>query len=299
VVAKRFLTPNEVWAAAGQMIASAEIMQHDVIWGVPRGGVPVALMVAGRTGAAVAATPAEATVIVDDVYDNGATFNRHTALYPEARFAVLIDKREAPWTGRWVVFPWEATEDHDSSSEDWVIRLLQSIGEDVTREGLVETPGRVVRAWAEWASGYNVDPSSVLKTFHDGATNELVIVHNIPVVSKCEHHLADITGLAHVGYIPNGRIVGLSKLPRLVDVFARRLQVQERITGQIADALMEHLRPLGAGVLIRASHACMSGRGVKIHGSVTTTSAMRGVLFDKPEARAEFLALCRDAETSR
>lgn len=178
--------------------------------------------------------------------------------------------------------------------------LLIMIGENINREGLKDTPERVVKAWREWASGYQQDPAEILKCFKDGAKNvdELVIVHNIPVISKCEHHLADIIGTAHVGYIPNGKIVGLSKLPRLVNCFAHRLQVQERMTTQIADALDEHISPLGVGVLIRAAHHCMSTRGVRIHGSVTTTSAMRGVMLEKPEARAEFMTLCQMAERS-
>ena len=182
--------------------------------------------------------------------------------------------------------------------EDHVRAMLEFIGDDPDREGLKDTPARVTRAWLEWAQGYEVDPASVLRSFEDGAKDfdELIIVHNIPVISKCEHHLADITGIAHVGYIPNGRIVGLSKLARVTDLFARRLQVQERLTVQIADAIVEHLKPKGVGVLIRAAHACMSTRGVKIHGSVTTTSAMRLALLTKPEARKEFMDLCAMAE---
>lgn len=176
--------------------------------------------------------------------------------------------------------------------------LLILIGEDPDREGLRETPARVMKAWAERTSGYRIDPASILKCFTEGAAdvNELVIVHNIPVISVCEHHLADIIGIAHVGYIPSERIVGLSKLARLVDIFARRLTVQEIMTTQIADALMDHLQPLGVGVLVRASHACMSTRGVRIHGSVTTTSAMRGAMLTKGKARKEFLKLCSMAE---
>jgi GTP cyclohydrolase I len=186
-------------------------------------------------------------------------------------------------------------------SENIIRELLRHIGENPDREGLIETPGRVLRAWKEWATGYDQDPAIILKTFMDGAAgfNEMVIVHNVPVVSKCEHHLSDIIGDAHVGYIPNGKIVGLSKLVRLVDCFARRLQVQERMTVQIADAIEQHLFPLGVGVLIRAEHHCMSTRGVKVHRSTTTTSAMRGALMDKPEARKEFLDLCAMAEREK
>jgi GTP cyclohydrolase I len=183
---------------------------------------------------------------------------------------------------------------------DGIVNLLKFIGEDPNREGLKDTPARVLRAWEERTAGYKIDPSELFKCFEDGAedVNELVIVHDIPVVSVCEHHLADIIGTAHVGYVPNGRIIGLSKLARLVDCFSRRLQVQEKLTTQIADCIVKHLQPLGVGVLIRANHSCMSTRGVKVHGSTTTTSAMRGVLMDKPEARKEFLDLCAMAEKS-
>lgn len=181
--------------------------------------------------------------------------------------------------------------------------LLEYIGEDPNREGLRDTPARFIRGWEDWGEGYQgKDPVDVLwTTFDDGAeaVDEMVIVHNIPVVSKCEHHLADIMGIAHVGYIPNGKIVGLSKLARVTDMYARRLQVQERLTTQIADAIEQVLTPVGVGVVIRASHACMSTRGVKIHGSTTTTSAMRGALRTDSAARMEFLNRCDAAERAR
>ncbi len=182
-------------------------------------------------------------------------------------------------------------------TEDMIRELLSYIGEDPDREGLRDTPARFLKAWKEWASGYGQDPKDVLKVFEDGGEtyDEMVVVHNIPIVSKCEHHLADIIGMAHVGYIPDGKIVGLSKIPRLVEIYSRRLQVQERLTDQIATAMWEGLKPLGVGVTIQAAHHCMSTRGVKIHGSVTSTSSMRGVFKSKPEARQEFLQLCRDA----
>ena len=292
MVVKRIIEPWEVMKASQALIDRLGIQRGKSIYGVPRGGVPVALTIAALAGAAAVNNPAGADFIVDDIYDSGAT----SARFDGKPFGVLFDKRQAPWAGQWLVMPWEATETTDHSAEDAVTRLLQFIGEDVTREGLRGTPARVIAAWAEWTAGYRQNPVEVLKTFEDGACDEMVIVHDIPVISKCEHHLADIVGVAHVGYIPNGRIVGLSKLARLTEIFARRLQVQERLTAQIADVLMEEpLKALGAGVLIRAEHHCMSTRGVRIHGSKTTTSAMRGVLFIKPEARAEFLKLCEMA----
>jgi GTP cyclohydrolase IA len=290
---QRLISQGEVYTAAIALVRRAGLTSTSRIWGVPRGGVGAALAVAGLCRGIVVDSPGQADIVVDDIYDSGRT----AACYAGKRFEVLFDKRLAPWTGVWLVMPWEVTAaGYDDSAEDAVVRLLQFIGEDPAREGLRETPARVIRAWAEWSAGYTTDIAGIFKTFEDGATDEMVIVSNIPVVSKCEHHLADICGMAHVGYIPNKRIVGLSKIPRLVEAFARRLQVQERMTAQVADAMVEHLAPKGVGVLIRAEHRCMSSRGVRVHGSVTTTSAMRGALLDKPEARAEFLALCRDAE---
>jgi GTP cyclohydrolase IA len=267
------------------------------IYGVPRGGIPVAHMVAQQWRSEVVYDVGEADVIVDDILDSGATATRyhHTGL----PIFVLFDKREHRWRDQWLVMPWEG--DETGSAEDIVTRLFQYIGEDPKREGLRETPARFLNAWREWAWGYSQSPAHILKTFEDGANgyDEMVVVHNVPVISKCEHHLADIIGHAHVGYVPNGKIVGLSKLARLVEVFARRLQVQERMVVQIADAIEEHLQPKGVGVIIRAAHGCMSTRGVKIHGSTTTTSAMRGALMDKPQAREEFLTLCKMAEDQR
>lgn len=173
---------------------------------------------------------------------------------------------------------------------------LMAIGEDPNRGGLKETPKRVARMWLELFSGYEQHPEDVLKVFEDGANgyDELVLLRDVPLVSMCEHHILPIVGVAHVGYIPNKenpRIVGLSKLARLVDVFARRLQVQERMTCQISQALMEYLNPLGAACVIEASHMCMVARGVNKHGAIMTTSSMLGVFLTKPEARAEFLSL--------
>lgn len=173
--------------------------------------------------------------------------------------------------------------------------LLEIIGENPGRGGLVETPARVIKAWRHWTSGYDKDPADIFKVFEDGAENydQMIFVKDIPVYSHCEHHLAAIIGTATVAYIPNGKIVGLSKLSRLVDIFARRLQVQERLTNQIADALQEHLNPIGVGVYIKARHMCMESRGICQQGHHTITSALRGAIKNDPASRAEFLAAAR------
>lgn len=302
MTSKRILDISEVMEAAYQLVHRINTVDHPFtkIYGVPRGGIAAALAVSKFIpGSVLVGDPAMANLIIDDIYDSGATAERYKR-HIRAPFHVLFDKREAPWNDQWLVMPWEVGE-QDQSATDIITRLLQFIGEDPSREGLRETPKRVLAAWEERTSGYGITPASILKCFEEGAkdVDELVIVHNIPVISVCEHHMADIIGIAHVGYIPKGKIVGLSKLARLVEIFARRLTVQEVLTTQIADALMQHLDPIGVGVLIRASHACMSTRGVKIHGSVTTTSAMRGALLDKSTARKEFLDLCMMAEKER
>lgn len=158
-------------------------------------------------------------------------------------------------------------------------------------DGVADTPGRAAKAWAELTEGYDVDVARLLKTFDANGYDEMVAVTDIPFSSLCEHHMLPFIGKAHVVYIPDGRIVGLSKIPRLVDAFARRLQVQERMTVEIASALEEHLRPVGLLVAVEANHLCATLRGVKKHGVAMKTSVVRGALAAKPEARAEAFAL--------
>ncbi len=186
----------------------------------------------------------------------------------------------------------DSREDRPFDTVDWR-RLLSSLGDDPDRPGLRDTPRRLERAWQHWMSGYKQDPAELLTVFEDGAEeyNELIVVRGIPVYSHCEHHLAPFFGTATIGYVPNQRIVGLSKLTRVVDVFAKRLQVQERLTRQIADAMMTHLDPIAVGVIIRCRHLCMESRGIRAIGEETTTSAMLGGLLTNSALRNEFLAL--------
>lgn len=176
-----------------------------------------------------------------------------------------------------------------------VVQLLQAIGEDPQRPGLVDTPGRVVRALLELTSGYADNPAAILARVFPDEYDEMVVVRGVAFTSLCEHHLLTFTGTAVVGYLPApGRgVVGLSKLARLVDAYARRLQVQERMTMQIADAMVEHLQPLGVGVVLRARHSCMGCRGVRKPAAEMVTSALRGAMRDQADTRAEFLALAR------
>ena len=172
--------------------------------------------------------------------------------------------------------------------------LLVRIGEDPTRDGLLDTPERMERSMAFLTRGYEMDPKSVLHdALFDVEYDEMVIVKDVEFFSMCEHHLLPFFGKAQVAYVPNGKVIGLSKVPRLVDVFARRLQVQERLTTQIADAIMDAIEPQGVAVILEAQHLCMMMRGVEKQHSETVTSAMRGVFKEQMQTRNEFLSLVR------
>jgi len=180
---------------------------------------------------------------------------------------------------------------------DLIRKQLELIGENPDREGLKDTPYRVVKSWLELFNGYEKDPKQILGTiFEDDIgdqTDEIVICKNISFHSFCEHHIIPFVGTVSIGYLPNKRVVGLSKLARLVEVFARRLQIQEKFCSQIADTLMNELQPQGVGVIIEAKHMCMSARGIKNHSSSMITSAMRGKFKDQLQTRNEFLSLIK------
>jgi GTP cyclohydrolase I len=175
--------------------------------------------------------------------------------------------------------------------EQAVRTLIAATGDDPYREGLRETPARVARAYGEWFSGYAIDPRDLLRRVftNAGEYDDTVLLRDIPFVSTCEHHLAPITGKAHVAYRPDGRVVGISKLSRLVHAFARRLQLQERLTSQVARTLEEVLKPKGVAVIIEASHACMSTRGVNQHGVSMVTKCWLGEFRENPELRRELM----------
>jgi GTP cyclohydrolase I len=175
-----------------------------------------------------------------------------------------------------------------------VVETLEAIGESPGRDGLRETPRRIADMYAEIFGGLLIDPLEYLKVGFEVAHDEMVLLRNIPFYSMCEHHFLPFHGVAHVGYIPNGRVVGLSKLARALEILARRPQLQERLSSQLADAIMSALEPAGVGVVIRADHLCMTMRGIKKPGSLTVTSAMRGVFQRGASTRAEFLALINE-----
>jgi GTP cyclohydrolase I len=180
-----------------------------------------------------------------------------------------------------------------AQAEAAVRTLIAWAGDDPQREGLLETPGRVVRAYREFFAGYHMDPEEVLRTTFEEVEgyDEMVTVRDIRLESYCEHHIVPIIGRAHVGYLPDRRVVGISKLARVVEIYSKRLQIQEKLTVQIADAIDRVLAPKGVAVVIEAAHQCMTTRGVHKHESLTVTSRMTGAFRDDPSTRREFLAL--------
>ena len=245
----------------------------------------------------MANSPQEADAIVDDIIDSGATRNRFASLYPDKPFYALYDYSAVK--GPWLVFPWEAASNEDDPADN-VRRLLQYLGDDPTREGLRDTPARYVKAMRELTSGILEDPRIHLRknfALDDAASglryDEMIISKGLPFTSLCEHHMLPFSGVAHVGYIPSeaGRVVGLSKIARLVDGYAKRCQVQERLTVQISSAMDVELSPAGVGVILEARHTCQCMRGVKKDG-VMVTSSLLGKMRD-PGVRGEFIDLCR------
>lgn len=296
----RSLTWLEVAKAAGAI--AVRHPRANLVYGIPRGGLPVA----GFTGLTMICPPCHETLtpdylasmygteellVVDDLADSGKTLApfvaagfRTDALFRKPHTPPHIAPNAEEVTG-WVKFPWE----NEAGPEDAVVRLLEWVGEDPNREGLADTPARVVKAFREMTSGLSVCPSSVLGTVFNETSDNMVVVKGIRFSSLCEHHLLPFIGTAAVGYVPDGRVIGLSKIPRLVEVFARRPQVQERMTNQIAQALMTHLAPRGVGVVVRAHHSCMGCRGVRQPDAEMVTSCILGCMKKDAAARSELL----------
>jgi GTP cyclohydrolase I len=311
------ITWDEAWVAARACAARWADSDIDRVYGIPRGGVPPALMVAQILGVKVVdpmtsppysdpecwARNVGTTLVIDDLVDTGKTLGVWLGANPEGAVMhadALFRKPHSPIDTApeavelygWLHFPWEPT--NEGAPHDAVTRLLCFIGEDPSRQGLVDTPKRYVKALAEMTEGYRIDAGEVLDREFDEHSDEMIVVRGVTFTSLCEHHLLPFTGTVDVGYIPGeGKgVVGLSKLARLVELHARRLQVQERMTRDIAEDLLKHLEPMGAGVVVRAVHDCMACRGIK-KAAEMITSSLHGAMRDDARARAEFLALTR------
>ena len=293
---KKFLTWKECYELGDKLYNKIMSLVHTPknvkIYGVPRGGICAAQCVVGfHAGVELVENPEDAHVFVDDIIDSGETAGKYLMRYPYIPFFGLIEPPEKD-ENVWYVFPWETTE--QNGPEDNIRRLLEYIGEDPNREGLLETPKRILKSYDRLFGGYKKKPEDLMKVFEDGACNEMVILKNIKFYSTCEHHMLPFHGVAHVAYIPNGKVIGVSKLARLVDMYARRMQIQERIGTQVVEALMTHLEAKGAACIIEAQHMCMTARGVENQTSILTTSALRGAFLDNIQTRMEFLQMIKE-----
>jgi GTP cyclohydrolase I len=277
------------------------------VYGIPNGGITAALLVeamAAKQGFEIlqAAHRSRADVYIDDILDSGRTAKK----FSDKPFYALVDKQKENIQDVWVVFPWEAMAKVDGP-EDNITRILQYIGEDPERPGLLETPKRVTKSYEELFAGYKQNPEDYVKVFEETASDAMVILKDVEFYSHCEHHMAPFFGKADLAYIPNFtteqnkdgsifkkyRVLGASKLSRVFDCFARRLQIQERIGAQFTEFLMKSsLNPRGVGCRIEATHFCMCSRGINKQHSKMITSSIQGV-FHALEVRNEFLSLIR------
>ena len=271
--------------------------RYSGLYGVPKGGVFVAMALSHKLGIPMVEhnSGQKDILIVDDLMDSGTTRMK----FPNQDFACLYVKENTPLEclgdvfynrveTEWIEFFWEVNE---APAADAIVRLLEYIGEDPNREGLLDTPRRVIKAYDFLFSGYKQNPQDVITTFDSDGYDQIVLLKDIETYSFCEHHMLPFYGKTHLAYIPNDRVIGISKLARLVEIYSRRLQIQERLGQQIVDALMDHLQPKGAACIIEASHLCMRMRGVEKQHSEMVTSSLRGVFLTQPSARQELMSL--------
>lgn len=270
--------------------------KYSGIYGVPRGGTYPAAMLCQILGIPQVFDPADIkpdTLIVDDLIDSGKTLSAYSN--DKAVIYVKAGKiKEITWFGRgigteWVVFPDES----GCGIEENFKRTLEYIGEDTSREGLIETPKRMQKAYDEIFAGYKINPKDLMKTFQEGTCEEMVILKNCEFYSTCEHHFFPFFGHISIGYLPNKKVIGISKLARLVDCFAKRMQIQERMTSQIADTIMDELDAKGVYVICEGVHFCMTSRGIRKQDCSMVTSAVRGIFKEDAKTRSEFLELIK------
>lgn len=262
---------------------------------IPRGGIPAALAIQCAVHRRqrpivllLVESMAEADIYLDDIVDTGATRDRYCNDNPKPFYALVDKLTDGPC---WFVFPWERMVNEDGPEEN-VRRVIEYIGDDPKREGLRETPSRVVRSYSELFSGYGQSPADAIKVFEDGACDEMVILRDLEFYSCCEHHMLPFFGKAQIAYIPDRRVIGASKLARILEIYSRRLQIQERLCAQVTAALDEFLQPKGSACVLEAKHLCMVCRGVQKQNSILVTSSLTGVFRDSSnDARREFLGM--------
>jgi GTP cyclohydrolase I len=311
---KEILTTEQVWRMAKGIVEDNVCFPPDMIIGISRGGIYPAMLVQRMlsertsqkfdfrivdpfTSGWMDEFVGKRILLVDDIWDTGATMRyfideakkKGLAVIP----AALVVKTEGERKQEvWFTFPWETESDEPGGRKQATITLLRSIGEDPLREGLRDTPRRVAKMWDELTCGYTQDPKTLLDTsFSSELYDEMVVLKDIKFYSTCEHHMLPFYGKVHFAYLPDKKVVGVSKIARLVECFSRRLQIQERMTVQIGKAFEAAVAPLGVGVLVEGVHLCMMIRGVEKENAKMVTNYLSGSFRDRPEARAEFLKI--------
>lgn len=266
------------------------------LYAVPRGGHLLGLILSDELKLPIEIDKSDIrkdTLIVDDLIDSGKTLSEFKDNDKAVLYVKHGKKKLATYylqeTDAWVKFP----DEKDDEVQDHITRVMQYIGEDTQREGLIETPKRVQRAIDEIFAGYKQNPKDLMKTFTQGTCKEMVILKNCEFYSTCEHHMFPFFGHISIGYLPNKKVIGISKLARLVDLYSKRMQIQERMTTEIADTIMKELDAKGVYVVCEGVHFCMRSRGVKKQDASMITSAVRGVFQKDAKARQEFLTLIK------
>jgi len=283
------------WKQVKQIVKQVK-KEYEYVLGISRGGIPVATLIGGNVKIIdpytdVSEFKDKKVLIVDDIWDTGATLQYFQKQLPKADIFYLVKKENKD---DWYVFPWETKEDTEGGLEKSCLGILRAVKEDPLREGLLETPKRFAKAWKFWASGYDKDPKEIMKVFSSPGIDQLIIVPKIDFYSHCEHHIAPFYGQVHIGYVPNGKVLGVSKFARLTEIYARRLQIQERLAQQIANDIMKYLKPQGVGVIIRGIHLCMRSRGIEKQNAKMVTSVMLGKFRKNAALRNEFISLIKD-----
>ena len=290
------LSWSDVYERADSLINNINHPNKTIcLYGIPRGGIYAAQLVASALfnkgiPNRLVENITEADYVIDDIIDTGST--RETFEDTDDRdFFALVDYqgKDESLKGTWISFPWERMINEDGPTEN-IRRLIEYIGDDPAREGLIETPDRVIKSYEKLFGGYKQNPARIIKTFKDDC-DEMIVIKNIEFYSTCEHHMLPFFGKAHIAYIPNGKVIGISKLIRLLEIYTRRLQIQERICQQVTTALQNNLQPFGVACVLEAQHFCMTARGVEKQNSIMVTSSLTGVFKTKSEARNEFLKM--------
>jgi len=274
------LTWNDIY----DRVSKLQFSKGDKVWGIPRGGSIVAGIAHLQLGVPIADSPESATIALDDIIDSGATAAGVRQEYGLKTMVLVNKAREG--LDEWIHFPWEEPPEQDIGES--VRRIIEYIGDDPNRNGIIDTPSRVVKSWSTLFGGYGQDVSSLLRWFDDD-TDEMIISKNIQFYSTCEHHMLPFFGTVVVGYIPRGKVLGISKLSRIVRSYASRMQIQERLTREIGELIEPHVK--GVGVHIEAQHLCMMARGVEQQDSTMVTNYLTGPFKHLPETRAEFLGV--------